>query len=569
MKASENNFLSFLRKTTQFIIPIYQRTYSWNLEQCKQLWDDINEAGENNNISSHFIGSVVYIEQDTYQISSNTPMLVIDGQQRLATLFLLLEAFARELHIRQKEIDNMSSDKLRNRYLLNPSEDDEQEFKLLLTETDKDSLLALLKQKDLPSLFSVNIINNFNYFSEQLKKCNDEKLQNIWAGLNKIIVVDVALTRGKDNPQLIFESMNSTGKALSQVDLIRNFILMGLEEKQQRELYINYWRKMELSFGQEQYESIFNAFVRHYLTMKTKSIPRFDDIYDSYKKYKKENKNSIQDLVTDLYNYSTYFCDMFFGKKTKYSKDSLSQVFKSFKELQVDVAYPLLLELYGDFANGTLKENEFCEIVKLIESYIFRRSICEIPTNSLNKTFATFSRDIDKNDYLDSIKRNFLTLNDYRRFPNDEEFKLKICQRNVYDFRNSRYLLISLENIKRNKGKIVFTEEYTIEHIMPQTLSNEWKLELGDNWEDCYTEMLHTLGNLTLTEYNIEYSNEPFYKKLSLPEKGLKYSPLMLNAYFRTPELDKWNKDHIQKRANNLANDAIKMWIYPTISLEL
>lgn len=566
MKASENNFL---RKTTQFVIPIYQRTYSWNLEQCKQLWNDIVEAGENGHISSHFIGSVVYIEQDTYQISSNTAMLVIDGQQRLTTIFLLLEAFARELSIRQKEIDRMSSDKLRNRYLLNPSEDDEQEFKLLLTETDKDSLLALLRQKDLPRLFSINIKNNFNYFSEELNKCNNEKLQSVWTGINKIIVVDVALTRGKDNPQLIFESMNSTGKALSQVDLIRNFILMGLEEKQQRELYINYWREMELSFGQEQYESTFNAFVRHYLTMKTKSIPKFDDIYDSYKKYKKENKNSIQDLVIELYNYSTYFCDIFFGKKNKYSKDSLSKTFESFRELQVDVAYPLLLELYGDFANGILKEDEFCEIVKLIESYIFRRSICEIPTNSLNKTFATFSKGINKEDYLNSIKYNFLALNDYRRFPNNEEFKLKICQRNVYEFRNSRYLLICLENIKRNKGKITLNEEYTIEHIMPQSLSDEWKLELGEKWEDCYTGMLHTLGNLTLTEYNIEYSNETFYKKLSLPEKGLKYSPLMLNTYFRNPTLDKWNKDHIQKRADELANDAIKMWIYPTISLDL
>lgn len=243
------------------------------------------------------------------------------------------------------------------------------------------------------------------------------------------------------------------------------------------------------------------------------NLAHIDNVYEAYKKYKKGSNKSVNDLVKDLYNYSTYFCDMYFGKNTKHSTDNLNKALESFRQLKFDVAYPFLLELYGDYSKGILKENEFCEIVNFIESYIFRRSICEIPTNSLNKTFSTFSKDLNKQNYLNGIKCKLVDLNDYKRFPNDNEFQIKIKQRNVYNFDYSKYLLISLENHKRTKGKFDFNkEEYTIEHIMPQTLSEEWKSELGDKWENIHTELLHTLGNITLTEYNVEYSNELFEK---------------------------------------------------------
>ena len=274
MKATEARLLDFLKRSQQFVIPIYQRTYSWSEQQCRQLWDDIIRAGQRDDISAHFIGSVVYIEQGLYQVSGISPLLVIDGQQRLTTAMLLLEALSR--HLGDEElIDGFSAMKLRNYYLLNPYESGESGYKLLLTETDKDSLLALIKQKTLPENGSQRIEANFNFFDEQISKLGDD-LISLCRGLSKLLIVDVALNRGQDNPQLIFESMNSTGKALSQADLVRNFILMGLEPEHQTRLYEDHWRPMEVAFGQQGYSEYFDSFMRHYLTVKTGEIPRTD-----------------------------------------------------------------------------------------------------------------------------------------------------------------------------------------------------------------------------------------------------------------------------------------------------
>ncbi len=249
MKATEARLLDFLKRSQQFVIPIYQRTYSWSKQQCLQLWDDIIRAGQRDDISAHFIGSVVYIEQGLYQVSGISPLLVIDGQQRLTTAMLLLEALSR--HLGDEElIDGFSAMKLRNYYLLNPYESGERGYKLLLTETDKDSLLALIKQKPLPENGSQRIAANFEFFDEQISKLGDDLIP-LCRGLSKLLIVDVALNRGQDNPQLIFESMNSTGKALSQADLVRNFILMGLEPEHQTRLYDDHWRPMEIAFGQK------------------------------------------------------------------------------------------------------------------------------------------------------------------------------------------------------------------------------------------------------------------------------------------------------------------------------
>ncbi|EJM7757895.1 DUF262 domain-containing protein [Escherichia coli O157:H7] len=267
MKATEARLLDFLKRSQQFVIPIYQRTYSWTEQQCRQLWDDIIRAGKRDDISAHFIGSVVYIEQGLYQVSGISPLLVIDGQQRLTTAMLLIEALSR--HLGEDEVfDGFSAMKLRNYYLLNPYESGEKGFKLLLTETDKDSLLALIKQRPMPENYSHRIMENFTFFDEQIAKLGDDLIP-LCRGLAKLLIVDVALNRGQDNPQLIFESMNSTGKALSQADLVRNFILMGLEPEHQTRLYEDHWRPMEVACGQQGYSEYFDSFIRHYLTVKT------------------------------------------------------------------------------------------------------------------------------------------------------------------------------------------------------------------------------------------------------------------------------------------------------------
>src|SRR5438874_12292950 len=276
MKATEAKLLEFLRKSPQFVIPIYQRIYSWGEKECRQLWDDIIRTGSNAQVSAHFVGSIVYVEKGLYQVSSQSPLLVIDGQQRLTTVTLLIEALARSLGD-SEPVDGFSAKKLRSYYLLNPLEEGERKYKLVLSQTDKASLVALLDQQPTPKEHSLRVDANFEFFNEWVAESKDE-VAALCKGLAKLVIVDISLNRDQDNPQLIFESLNSTGRELSQAGLIRNFILMGLEPEIQTTLYEQHWRPMEVDFGQEGYATHFDAFMRHYLTLKTGEIPRLDEI---------------------------------------------------------------------------------------------------------------------------------------------------------------------------------------------------------------------------------------------------------------------------------------------------
>ena len=252
--------------------------------------------------------------------------------------------------------------------------------------------------------------------------------------------MDIALSRDQDNPQLIFESMNSTGRELSQADLIRNFILMGLEPKLQTRLYEQFWRPMEVDFGQDAYGTHFDGFMRHYLTVKTGVIPNVSEVYEAFKAYARQPETSaagVEALVSDIRAFSRYFCAMALGVETN---AELKAAFHDLRELKVDVAYPFLLELYHDYTKSFLSKEDFAAAVRLIEAYVFRRNVCAIPTNSLNKTFATFMKPVKKDRYVESIKAQFLTLPSYRRFPGDDEFKRDLQARDLYNFRNRSYL---------------------------------------------------------------------------------------------------------------------------------
>lgn len=563
MKATEAKLLDFLKKSPQFIIPIYQRTYSWSEPQCQQLWDDILRAGSDESIGGHFIGSVVYIEQGLYQVSSQSPLLVIDGQQRLTTAMLIIEALCR--HLGESEpIDGFSAKKLRNYYLLNPLEDGERGFKLLLTQTDKDSLLALLRQKPLPAEPSLRIQENFEFFERQVAALADLTL--LCQGLAKLIIVDIALSREQDNPQLIFESMNSTGRALSQADLIRNFVLMGLEPAHQTALYSDHWRPMEVAFGQEGYGQHFDWFMRHYLTVRTGDLPKIGDVYEAFKAYARTPDQAaagVDALVADIHTFGGYYCAVALGQETD---KVLAEAFQDLRELKVDVAYPFLLTLYDDYANALLSKEDFVAAVRLVEAYVFRRAVCAIPTNSLNKTFANFHRALKKDRYLESIQAHFLSLPSYRRFPNDQEFKRELSVRDLYNFRSRSYWLRRLENHGRKER--VPVDEYTIEHILPQNenLSAKWREALGAEWQQVQATWLHTLGNLTLTGYNTEYSDRPFAEKRDMPG-GFKQSPLRLNEGLGG--LDTWNEATIQARAQRLAEKAVVVWEAPSLPVDL
>ncbi|MEO5631101.1 MAG: DUF262 domain-containing protein [Nitrospiraceae bacterium] len=564
MKATEAKFLDFLKKSSQFAIPIYQRTYSWTEKECRQLWDDIVRCGSNDKIAVHFVGSIVYIESGLFQVMHQAPLLVIDGQQRLTTVMLMLAALAEAVGDGEP-FDGFSQRKIRNYFLLNPEESGNRHFKLLLSQTDKASLTAIVGGTEQPKEHSLRVTENHALFKRWIIEAKGD-LATLCKGLAKLVVVDIALNRDQDNPQLIFESMNSTGKELSQADLIRNFILMGLELKLQTRLYEQFWRPMEVDFGQEAYGTHFDGFMRHYLTVKTGEIPNISAVYDAFKAHARSSRDSAVDdnvhveaLVRDIRDYARHFCAMALGTETD---PNLKRAFHDLRELKVDVAYPFLLELYHDYALVLLPKDEFAHIVRLVEAYVFRRAVCAIPTNSMNKTFATFTKSLKKDRYLESIQAQFLLLPSYRRFPKDDEFHRDLQTRDLYNFRSRSYWLRRFENHGRKEHAPV--DEYTIEHILPQNenLSPKWREALGKEWQRIQQTWLHTLGNLTLTGYNSEYSDRPFTEKRDMTG-GFKQSPLKLNDGLG--QLEQWNEETIKTRAAILAGLAAQVWAGPQL----
>ncbi len=558
MKADATTLLGFFKENqnNQFVIPIYQRLYSWKKEQCEQLWDDIIKIGGNDKMNGHFIGSILYVQDGITH--SNNPLLIIDGQQRLTTITLLLIALRNHLSDEVEILEKFSHKKIENRYLINRDEDDDKKFRLILSEPDKDTLLSLIDEnKREPSEPSVKIVENFELFEKWIRK-NTGKLETICKGLEKLMIVWIALEKGKDDPQLIFESMNSKGIELTQVDLIRNYIVMETEVGKQEDFYNQYWRAMEEDFKQN--ETLFNRFVRHYLTIKTEKIPNEKRVYEAFKGYQQKEGIEIEDLLKDLQKYCGYFCQIAFKKEA--DKD-LNKALSLLVDLEMDVVYPLLLELYSDYKDGVLLKQDFIPIIALTESYICRRAVCGLGTNSLNKVFPSFTKKIDKKQYLKSVEKHFGSLTGKQKFPNDSEFKDSFITIDFYKFKKNKYFLERLE--KFDTKEPVNTEKCTTEHIMPQTLTEEWQRDLGENFEAIHEKYLHTIGNLTLTGYNSEYSNNSFQEKRDM-ENGFKQSPLKLNQSLK--DLESFGEKEIEKRANDLADWALKIWTYPKLDAE-
>ncbi len=520
MKADATLLLKFIKNNqkNQLVIPIYQRWYSWEKEQCKQLWDDIIKIGGDDKMDGHFIGSILYVlDSITY---SNNALLIIDGQQRLTTITLLLTALRNHLsdEVKRKEIED--------HYLINSDKDGDKKFRLILSESDKDTLLSLIdKDKRKPSEPSSKIVENFKLFEEWVS--NTDKLETIFKGLEKLMIVEIALEKGKDDPQLIFESMNSKGMELTQTDLIRNYIVMETETEKQESFYNKYWRAMEENFKQN--KKWFDRFFRHYLTIKTGEIPNINKVYVALKDYQQKERIGIEDLLKDLQKYCGYFCQIVFKKEA--DKD-LNKALGFLVDLEMDVIYPLLLELYSDYSDGVLSKDDFIPIIALIESYLFRMRVCGLG-KGLNKFFASFARHIQKDEYFKSLKAHFVSLKGGQRFPNDDEFKNLFITIDFYNKfkKKTKCFLERLENFDDTKEP-VDTQKCTTEHIMPQTLMEKWERDLGENFQEIHDKYLHTIGNLTLTGYNDKYSNKSFQEKQGM-EKGFKDSPLRLNQGLR------------------------------------
>jgi len=567
MKAVDANLLDLLKVTSQFEVPIYQRAYAWGESECEQLWKDLLRAGETA-LGAHFTGSVVYVEKSAATSTNQAPSLIIDGQQRVTTLSLILAALADRLEqeqpTEQEPVDGFSPEEIRTSYLVNRFKSDDRRYKLLLSQGDRDALISVVDGTEPPSGTASRVLDNAEYFRAKFRN-RQLDVAAVCRGLSKLQVVDVKLQLGLDHPQLVFEAMNSTGKKLSQADLIRNFVLMDLPGDEQNKLWKTFWRPMELDFALAGAEWRFDEFVRHYLTVVTGNIPRVDDIYDAFKDYAASRLRSgetIDALVLELREYSKRYCAIALGKEPD---DDLRAAFDDLAQIRADVVHPFLLEVYTDYSMGLIDPDIVIEIVHMVTSYIFRRAVVGLATNSLNTTFQTFGRALRKDRYLESVKAHFLRMQGYRSFPADAEFEEKLTTFDAYHFKRRSYFFRKLENVGRKEP--VPTDEYTIEHVLPQNedLRPEWRTALGPEWQEIQAKYLHTLGNLTLTGYNSEYSDRPFSEKRDM-KGGFRESPLRLNRGLGS--LDTWNEATIRSRAVRLAGEALGIWTRPDLPPE-
>lgn len=557
MDARKGNIYEILNGNRQFLIPCYQRYYSWDLEQCRRLWDDI-VAMQKDSKAGHFVGSIVNIAEQAMPTGVQK-FMIIDGQQRMTTLTLLLIA------LRNYAIENsdtsINPQRIDNMLLKNAYESNDEQYKLLLTKNDRDILIGLVEAKPLPKDTRSKLLTNYNFFAEKIasKELNPAE---IYESIGKLQIVNITLDRGSDDAQAIFESLNSTGKALTESDLIRNYVLMGLEPDEQTYIYEHLWRPMESLFAYETQEAVMDRFFRDYLTMKIGRIPRQNRIYEEFKQYRLYNSDSlgVRELCMDLLTHAGYYTDMV---SVRSDNPTLKSLYKDISDLRMEVSYPFLLQVHDDWANKLVSDDDLIQIIRLCVSYVCRRGICELPTNSLNKTFATLKRKINTGDYVNSIKAFFVLCDDYREFPDDEKFAAAFVSRDIYTMRTRNFILSHLENYD-NKAPIII-ENCTIEHILPQNanLGDEWQQMLGDNWREIQKRYLHTIGNLTLTAYNSEMSDRPFLEKMNM-DGGFKQSALRMNQYLVT--LDTWNEQTIKERARQMAEKAKKIWAFPTMS---
>lgn len=566
LQAGETTLNKLLNTSRQFIVPIFQRNYSWQKNQYEQLWFDILRASKFKEKQNHFIGSIVYIDMGT-PAGRPQQLLLIDGQQRLTTISILLCAIKDYVQKFNLETKLINLAKIKNQFLYNSDEIYEDRYKLLLNVQDKETYIKLIDN----TIFTVNkpainIIKCYEFFYERIEDFIKQhgQIDEIYAGIFKLSLVSISLDKDSDNPQMIFESMNSTGKDLSQTDLLRNYLLMDLTPEKQTRLYKTYWKPMEELFGEDIYKNDvnkFDYFIRDFLTLKSDTgyICKINNVYENFKRYYLNNNCEKFAVLKDLFTYAKYYACIDLLQE---NDDELKLYWQEFKKLDSHVVYPFLLKLYDDYSRQILIKEDFKKILQVVISYLWRRAICEIPTNSLSKTFATLYQAVDKEDYVNSVIKAFVFKSSYKRFPSDYEVREKLQTKDIYHFRLRKYLLEALENYYHKEPIDLNTANYTIEHIMPQNIEHNlsWQQMLGENWQEVHSLYLHTLGNLTITGYNAEMSNKSFWEKVN-GESGFKHSHLKLSESI--VQCDVWNKKAIQRRTNILTDIILKIWKYP------
>ena len=566
MKANETKVEDFLSSNkTQFVIPVYQRNYDWKTSQCRQLLDDILEVGTSPKMNAHFIGSVVYVHDDVYTSSRIKELTVIDGQQRLTTLTLIYLALYRlAIEMGDKGLEAEISEI----YLTNKFAPEEEKLKLRPAENN-DKAIKYLLRSDNDEEFSdfSKVIVNFNYFKSRI---TEENFEFVLKGLSKLMFVEISLDREKDDPQRIFESLNSTGLELSQADLIRNYILMGLDRRDQNKIYNNYWEIIEkLAKDETLNTSKVSDFIRDYLTLVNNKIPNKSKVYLEFKA--KFPTADLQELEANLSPIKSLvkFYNKLLNPKNEKDKDIRLQL-EYINRLEINVAYPFLMKVYEDYSENVIDKATFIKVLDFIQSFAWRRFVVGLPTNALNKIFMTLYEKVGKNEYLLSLQKWLLKRPGSQRFPKNKEVIESLKLKDVYNIKskNRTYLLERLENFENNEPVIIEgNTDITIEHIFPQNPDPKWKVDLGaDEYNLIKETYLNTIGNLTLSGNNGKLGNKPFVFKRDLENAGYKDSRLWLNKYLSIAE--KWDKVEIERRFDLLAERFLKIWQIPNIELE-
>ena len=566
MKASETKVEDFLSSNkTQFVIPVYQRNYDWSASQCKQLLDDILEVGTSKKMNAHFIGSVVYVHDDVYTSSRIKELTIIDGQQRLTTLTLIYLALYRlAIEMKNEALVNEISET----YLINKFAPEEEKLKLRPTENN-DRAIKYLLRSDSDEEFTdfSKVIDNFNYFNSRITEENFEFVLN---GLSKLMFVEISLDREKDDPQRIFESLNSTGLELSQADLIRNYILMGLNRRDQNKIYNNYWEIIEkLAKDESLNTSKVSDFIRDYLTLVNNKIPNKSKVYLEFKaKFPTSNLDELEKNLLPIKSLVKYY-NKLLNPKNETDKDIRLQL-EYINRLEINVAYPFLMKVYEDYSENIIDKAIFINVLDFIQSFTWRRFIVGLPTNALNKIFMTLYEKMDREDYLISLQKWLLQRPGSQRFPKNKEVIESLKLKDVYNIKskNRTYLLERLENFENKEPVIIDgNTDITIEHIFPQNPDPKWKIDLGtDDYNLVKETYLNTIGNLTLSGNNGKLGNKPFIYKRDLEKAGYKDSRLWLNKYLSI--LDKWDKTEIERRFDLLAERFLKIWKIPTLEID-
>lgn len=541
MKASETKLQPMLEGTKQYIVPLFQRSYDWNKKEWEVLWSDIIELCEMDNPRTHFIGSIVTMP--TISVPEGvTKYLLIDGQQRLTTIFVLLSL----LRDNAKQTGQQKlAEEINNTILVNPYKEDSDYFKLQPTQVDRIPFQKLIQSES--SYNQNNITNAYKFFERKFRQSN-LNIQTIKKVIvSNLSVVSIVLDMD-DNPHLVFESLNAKGRPLTQSDLIRNYFIMKIHINEQEKIYSQYWKPMQNNLGESLTE-----FIRHYLMKNGRQVKQ-SDVYFSLKDI--INKDKALECLKDLTIFAKYYQKLLYPE---YEENiNIRRALNRLSRIEVTTAYPFLLNCYDDYSQGKITTDEFVNILKILENFMIRRFVCNVPTNQLNKIFPPlYSQVQSKNlgNFVDSMK----SILQNKGYPKDVEFKARLLDAKLYGAGDraikTKLILESVEEFYDHKEQVSF-DDLSIEHVMPQTLTEYWQNYLGDDWEITHELLLHTIGNLTLTAYNPELSNDDFGSKQS----RLSNSHLEINKYFK--DKFSWKKEDIEERSEHLAKIVLSIWPY-------